>query len=117
MSTTIYDNLKTDEDDNRVLLINNAGVCLEGNNLASLKESLNVNCLGPAILTEIFISKYSTMNEMNPTIENIMKNQLVVINVSSGEGELAFLHSDIQKKISSIETYKVRRKKTYLDPK
>jgi hypothetical protein len=62
-----------------------------------MKESLEINCLGPAFLCELFF------NYAN----NDLSNKISIINVSSGDGELVFLHSEIQRQINAIETYKV----------
>ena len=81
----------------KLTLINNAGVCLEGNSQAVLEKSLTVNCISPAKINEILIAL------------SIRKNfELTIINISSGEGELVFLQTDIQKQIALLETHKVR---------
>jgi short-subunit dehydrogenase len=80
----------------RLILINNAGVCLEGNSQEFLEESLTVNCLSPAKLNDILTAL--------TVRENI---ELTIVNVSSGEGELVFLASDIQKEIILLETHEV----------
>lgn len=85
---------------NRLLLVNNAGVCLEGCTIEALKESLEVNCIGPAFLSELFLN-YANIDDKE------FCNQISIINVSSGDGELVFLHSEIQRQINAIETYKV----------
>lgn len=79
----------------QLVIINNAGVCLEGNSHSILQETLQVNCLFPARLIETF---YNGMDA---------GKKLVVINVSSGDGELSYLHRDIERRISSLETYQV----------
>jgi short-subunit dehydrogenase len=80
----------------RLILINNAGVCLDGNSQEFLEESLTVNCVSPAKLNDIL----TTLTVR----ENI---ELTIVNVSSGEGELVFLASDIQKEIILLETHEV----------
>jgi NAD(P)-dependent dehydrogenase (short-subunit alcohol dehydrogenase family) len=91
----------------RLLLINNAGVCLEGCTIEAMKESLKVNCLGPAFLCEMFLN-YANNDHKE------FGNQISIINVSSGDGELVFLHSEIQRQINAIETYKVHAKVPYI---
>jgi NAD(P)-dependent dehydrogenase (short-subunit alcohol dehydrogenase family) len=86
---------------NRLLLVNNAGVCLEGCTIEALKESLEVNCIGPAFLSEVFLN-YANIDRKE------LGNQISIINVSSGDGELVFLHSEIQRQINALETYEVR---------
>ena len=79
----------------QLIIINNAGVCLEGNSRSVLQETLRVNCLFPAQLIGMFVNRSEAEAE------------LVVVNVSSGDGELSYLHSDIERRISSLETYQV----------
>ena len=86
----------------KLILINNAGVCLEGNSRNILQESLDVNCLSPAFICELLIQEFS-----NP-IRVMNGDQLILINVSSGDGELAYLQTDLAKNISGIKTFMVR---------
>lgn len=79
----------------RLIIINNAGVCVEGNTPSILQETLQVNCLFPASFSDAFISRIGAEME------------LVVVNVSSGDGELSYLHSDIERKITGLETFQV----------
>jgi NAD(P)-dependent dehydrogenase (short-subunit alcohol dehydrogenase family) len=88
----------------QVILFNNAGVCIEGNSHAALENSLLVNCLGPAHLTELTINSVKN----SPLERNANDRSLTVINVSSGEGELLFLNSHVQDELRSIKTYEVR---------
>lgn len=89
----------------RLILINNAGVCLEGNTQDVLLESLTVNCLSPVSICELLISKFQARDDAG---DDGKGGQLTIINVSSGEGELLFLHSDIQDKVAAIGNYEVR---------
>lgn len=86
-----------------VILINNAGVCRTENTAEALMDSLTVNCLSPVHLSELLVSEHSTLDMME------LGNRLVVINVSSGDGELLFLHSEIASKIMAISNFEVRR--------
>ena len=79
-----------------VVVINNAGVCLEGASKETFTESLQVNCLSPMHLNELLISGLQS------------GEKLTIVNVSSGEGELVFLNSESQRKINELETYQVR---------
>ena len=76
-------------------LFNNAGVCIPGNTLSALQTSLLVNCWAPALLSNALFRCPSA------------GNRRTVINVSSGEGELVLLHSDIQTKLQQIDNYEV----------
>lgn len=79
----------------QLIIINNAGVCLEGNTPSILQETVQVNCLFPAFLSEAFIDGIGAEKE------------LIVVNVSSGDGELSYLHSDIERRITKLETFQV----------
>lgn len=79
-----------------VVVINNAGVCLEGASKEIFMESLQVNCLSPMHINELFISGLQNGKE------------LTIVNISSGEGELVFLNSESQRRINGLETYQVR---------
>jgi NAD(P)-dependent dehydrogenase (short-subunit alcohol dehydrogenase family) len=80
-----------------LILINSAGVCLEGNSQELLEESLTVNCVSPAKINDILTAL--------AVRENI---ELIIVNVSSGEGELIFLETNIQNEITLLETHEVR---------
>jgi short-subunit dehydrogenase len=86
----------------RLIILNNAGVCLEGNTRSILQETLQVNCLFPASLSEAFFDRMGAGKE------------LIVVNVSSGDGELSYLHSDIERKITGLETFQVSKTLLYL---
>lgn len=77
------------------VVFNNAGVCHKGSSAKIMKESLFVNSIAPIRIAQICL----TLGIANPNIKNI-----TVINVSSGDGEIALLHSDIQQEISSLNT-------------
>lgn len=109
-SATINDGIE------RLIIINNAGVCLEGNTLNVLEETLKVNCLSPAFISEYFISYFlSTFSgetcgeiyENNLVDKLVLLKELVIVNISSGDGEVVYLHSDIQKQLNAITTYQV----------
>ena len=86
----------------RLIIINNAGVCFEGNTPSILQETLQVNCLFPASLSDAFISRIDAEKE------------LIVVNVSSGDGEISYLHSDIARRITNLETFQVSNTLLYL---
>jgi NAD(P)-dependent dehydrogenase (short-subunit alcohol dehydrogenase family) len=87
----------------QVILFNNAGVCIEGTSHSALEDSLLVNCLGPARLTELTINSI----KHSPLERSGDDRSLTIINVSSGEGELLFLNSRVQDELRSIKTYEV----------
>lgn len=77
-----------------MILINNAGVCLPGSDKEILKQSIALNTLLPLILAK----------EMEKFAVNNQEKRVTVVNISSGDGELVYLHSDIAQRIASIET-------------
>lgn len=78
--------------DYHTLLLNNAGVCLEGSTFNSLRESLVVNAVSPITLSERIIQSCSS------------KVRISIINISSGDGELSYLNSELQAIIDKICT-------------
>lgn len=92
-----FETLTSAETFGRLILINNAGVCLEGNSLELLEESLTVNCVSPAKINDILAALTARTNI-----------ELTVVNISSGEGELVFLETGIQEKITLLETHEVK---------
>lgn len=75
-------------------LVNAAGVCIPGNTLECMKESLCINSIGPLVLAQSFVSKL---------MQGKTKNA-VVINISSGEGEHCQLNSAISRKLLQIQS-------------
>ena len=100
------------------VLINNAGVCCSNNTFDSMKKSLLVNCLAPALLTFNFIHQYllhttiyaDQPNELQMVAitRKVPRNsRLTVVNVSSGDGELLYLDSTIREKLLGIKSIEV----------
>ena len=107
-----------------VTLINNAAVCLEGLIFLSFlptyfvhsfflcyQVSLTARCsLGSS---KDILSKSILVNAVGPLefsttmIENCRNNdhtRCTIVNISSGDGEISYLHSDIQKRIKKVKT-------------
>jgi NAD(P)-dependent dehydrogenase (short-subunit alcohol dehydrogenase family) len=82
-------------------LINNAGIFLEGRCHDAFKESLRVNCLAPAMLTE---QVFSAEKQWDNDAADVSRT---IVNISSGEGELIFLHSRLQRELQSIDSFEV----------
>ena len=82
------------------VLINAIGVCCEGNSMAAASESVRVNALAPLVLARDFIQDGRLCAERG---EDTMP-AVTIINISSGEGELAFLHTDLARLISEISS-------------
>lgn len=63
----------------------------------ALYESLQVNALSPIKLAEAVLEKCGEYNDLNCT----------VVNISSGDGELAYLDSNLQHELKNIINLKV----------
>lgn len=74
----------------RRILINNAGVCLEGSTREALRKSLQVNFFAPVSLIE------RSLSHPHPSTD--------IINVSSGDGEQQFLNSEIISSLNSCSS-------------
>eukprot|EP00611_Tribonema_gayanum_P016535 TRINITY_DN287_c0_g1_i2.p1 TRINITY_DN287_c0_g1~~TRINITY_DN287_c0_g1_i2.p1 ORF type:complete len:248 (+),score=22.99 TRINITY_DN287_c0_g1_i2:39-782(+) len=74
-------------------VFNNAGVCLSGADIATLQHSLDVNFYGPLCVMEACLP--------------FMDEEGVVVNVSSGDGELLWLNSDIAEALRQAQTVQV----------
>ena len=93
-----------------VVLVNNAALCLPTTDPRSLISTLTVNCYAPYLLTLALIQYLlSNKNDMNRSNNNnkSLSQRLTVVNVSSGDGEVVYLSSDILREIASIRTLKV----------
>jgi NAD(P)-dependent dehydrogenase (short-subunit alcohol dehydrogenase family) len=76
-------------------VINNAGACLVGSDVDTLRRTLDVNF-------------YGTVNVWEACLP-FMRPQGCVINVTSGDGELLCLSSSIAAELFSAETLQVRQ--------
>lgn len=83
----------------RIILINNAGICLSGNDISTINKSLVINTIAPTELVLLLLND-ERLNQLLKRDRNI---EIVVINVSSGEGELLYLNNDIRSKLSTID--------------
>jgi short-subunit dehydrogenase len=96
-------NLKTMQDKlldswdsfDHIVLINNAGFLGFGNSFDVLDKSLKINSLFPYYLSNDVMSMYRD------------DLRITVINVSSGDGELTWLHSDFQQQLNEIGSLEV----------
>lgn len=79
-----------------IIIFNNAAVCLENSVPDALSKSIYVNCIGPSSLAQAIVADYCS------------KSNITVVNISSGDGELICLHSDIQTSLSRIGDMHVR---------
>ena len=77
-----------------LVVINNAGVCVDGQSATGLKASLDVNCWAPALLAEAAAAEAPERN-------------VTVVNVSSGDGELVYLHSDVARRVHALDSVEV----------
>eukprot|EP01041_Mallomonas_annulata_P008371 gene8371-17252_t len=84
---------KIKNDTSHYIIFNNAGVCLKGSTYNNLFESLQINSLVPIkIITNVINEYYS--HDCN----------ISIINISSGDGELSFVHTDLQHKLLSLQS-------------
>ena len=93
-----------------VILVNNAAICLPTTDHQSLISTVTVNCYAPYLLTQALIQYIlSNKNDTRTSDDNnkSLPRRLTVVNVSSGDGELVYLSSDIQREIASIHTLMV----------
>ena len=79
----------------KVYLFNNAAVCLAGNTLCAIKESLMVNAVSPVQLSLSLIQQLSSLGR---------GTDIHILNISSGEGESVFLNSGIATELAVIST-------------
>lgn len=79
-----------------VILINNAGVCLEGTGFDVMQESLQVNAVASINLMR-FIFDTMRQSITGRCKDDVEKKQLLsMVNISSGDGELAYVHTMIR---------------------
>jgi NAD(P)-dependent dehydrogenase (short-subunit alcohol dehydrogenase family) len=78
------------------ILINCAGVCLPGSSAEVMERTIKINTISPIKLAKLAIQKYTRACEG--------RDLLSIVNVSSGEGELSFLHTRIAERIRSIQS-------------
>jgi NAD(P)-dependent dehydrogenase (short-subunit alcohol dehydrogenase family) len=83
---------------NSIYLVNNAGICLSGCNEYIMKTSLSINTIGPIQLAIYLIEIYLKTNIAS---NNCSVN---IINISSGEGELVCINSEIASQLKSMTT-------------
>lgn len=81
-------------EEDEVVIINNAGVCISGSSRSALQESLDINTIYPIRLARGVL--------FSPLLESC---DVTVVNVSSGDGELTWLHSDLAAAIEGINTF------------
>ena len=81
--------------DQHRILINSAGVCLQGNSRDALHDSLLVNTIGPIAVAKLFIEESLTVAP---------SQRISVINISSGDGETCNLNSQVAHSIESINS-------------
>mmetsp|Transcript_15744 Transcript_15744/g.36009 ORF Transcript_15744/g.36009 Transcript_15744/m.36009 type:complete len:271 (-) Transcript_15744:733-1545(-) len=79
------------------ILVNNAAICVPGAGREILKQTLQVNFHGPARLSKLL---------MHHMAEKCEKNACggIIINISSGDGELACLNSELRRVLEEVQT-------------
>jgi hypothetical protein len=100
----VFDRRKMYCIDHQIFVFNGA-VCLSGNSIETMKESLQVNTLAPLYLAQSILSMFHC--EMNPFDEEIdeKNKKITLLFVSSGDGEKSMINSEIVKKLESIDTF------------
>ena len=91
---------------NHRIHINNAGLYLPNNDLYSFKRQLIVNALSPIKLALNLIQNKLNNEKLNKQI-NLNSNseqKLTLINISSGDGELCYLNTNLSQNINEINT-------------
>jgi len=86
------------------VLINNVGIGLIGKEeQQALRTSIQINCLATISIAEFLVNKFSEVVISRST----RPSRLTVVHVSSGDGELLFLHSNVKRRIESLQSIKV----------
>lgn len=91
----------------RVILVNGIAVAPTGRSFASFHCALAVNCLLPLLLSARLLAAAAEFASISTTLEEV-----VIVNISSGDGELAFLDSDVARWVQSTDS--LRRLQTDL---
>lgn len=98
------------------LLINNAGVCIEGGDRAVLADTLKTNLFGARRIIQALSPAMASKRSGAICFHHLAKSGELtlwlpfensgcsVINISSGEGELVYLCSALQERLSRVET-------------
>ena len=81
------------ENEQHIILINNAAVCLSGNSNDIKEETLLVNTIAPIKLSTLLYNDHRLYKN----------NKITIINISSGEGELIYLNTKIQSDIKDLQ--------------
>lgn len=83
----------------RVNLINAAGVCLQGTGSDVISDSVRINSLLPVLLGQQILSM---LYSPSPAIAAASLPTIKCINISSGDGELCYLRSDLAESIRRL---------------
>lgn len=91
-----------DSRDRNVVLVNNAGVFLQGSSVQVMKTSLSINAMKPAKLAICLNDLVNKHNKSKPSDSQL---SLTIVNISSGDGELVYLSPIIQSQVSNLDTF------------
>ena len=86
------------KDCNHFIHINNAGICHRGLSRSIFAQSIEVNSLAPIRLAQHIILNNSIQTSCN----------ISIINISSGDGEIVYLNSYLQRRLMDINSIEVR---------
>ena len=88
--------------DRNIVLINNAGVFLQGSSVQAMKNSLSINAIKPAKLA---ICLNDLVTKHNKSKSSDSQISLTIVNISSGDGEVVYLSPAIQAQVSNLDTF------------
>ena len=77
------------------VFVNNAAVCLKGSSRETLQKSIKINTISPLSRTMNLVHLTNTGN-------------ITIINVSSGDGDMVFLNTYLQRRFEGISNLPVR---------
>ena len=83
----------------RAVLVNGIAVAPTGRSSAAFQCALAVNSLLPMLLSARLLAAADEFASMSTTLEEV-----VIVNISSGDGELAFLDSDVARWVQSTDS-------------
>ena len=84
---------------NEIILINNAAICQIGVDQNNLRHTLHVNTLCPIKISKIVANQIDFFNKRHND-----KIRLSIINISSGDGELAYFSTAFREELCRIKS-------------
>ncbi len=84
-----------------VVLVNAAGICLQGSSKTALKRSLSVNLISPVLLSLLALSHWSRRGRSAAATTT---GTCSIVNINSGDGELGNLRSDVADAVRTVSS-------------